>query len=109
MKQLALTKHFLEEGHGRFVGSYQEIYLTVYESKEYLRHDQMHRRNGSLRTELLYFRDFNEVISPDIFTIELVQKYGGLFSALRRGICVEAVFRTSMLDELVKNVFNKMA
>lgn len=106
MKVITLSKHVLEEGHGRFVGSSQELYLAVYENLNFVQRDYALRRMGSSRIEGIQQREFQEVIPPTIFVDDVVRRYQGLYSSLRRGVCAEAVFRFPVLEDLIAYVFN---
>ncbi len=106
MKVITLSKHVLEEGHGRFVGSSQELYLAIYENINFVQRDYSLRRMGSSRIEGIQQREFQEVIPPTIFVDDVVRRYQGLYSSLRRGVCAEAVFRFQVLEDLKAYVFN---
>jgi len=101
---IVLRRYTLEKGHGRFVNSEAELYLTVYENRDFLRREAFERRNGVRTREQLFCREFSETC-PQTYTRELIQEYRGLFSSPRPGVQIEAVFRLDVLDTLVERVF----
>ena len=106
MKVITLSKHVLEDGHGRFVGSSQELYLAIYENTNFVRRDYSLGRIGSSRIEGLHQREFQDVMPPTIFVNDVIRRYHGIYSSLRKGVCAEAVFRIAVLDDLIAYVFN---